>query len=208
MVENYLTYVCVSKPNLAKLKSQLRLVAPYVDHSVIVLGQRDDATENFLKEMDRLTVVYRPWDDSFRAQYQVGLDQIYKGWMLWLDDDEVPGLNMLDNLRAVIEASLGASRFDTVGFRCCEVWDGKMGDPGGYYRELLTAWNPTLRFEVDLHQAMLGKRSGVSSDLVYYHHKSKEGSLRGACRNFFTAGAWADGSESFLYWHERTGQDP
>ncbi|KKM71338.1 hypothetical protein LCGC14_1431620 [marine sediment metagenome] len=208
MVEDYLTYVCVSTPNLDKLKRHFELIHPYVDGSVIVLGQRDLETENFLNTMSGVTIVHRPWDDSFRAQYQVGLDRISGGWMLWLDDDEVPSQEMLEGLRPIIGQSQGASRFDTVGFRCCDVWDGQVGEPSGYHRELLTAWNPSLRFEVDLHQALLGKMRGVSSDLVYYHHKSTEGSLRGSCRNFFTAGAWADGAESFLYWYGRTGQDP
>lgn len=208
MSEDYLTYVCVSTPNLSKLKRHLELILPYVDRSVIVIGQREKEAESFLQGIENLVVVYRPWDDSFRAQYQAGLDAIHGGWMLWLDDDEVPSQEMLENLRGLVLGSYHSSKYDTVAFRCCDVWEGVIGEPGGYYRELLTAWSPNLRYEVDLHQSLQGKRVGIRSPYVYYHHKNQEGSLRGSCRNFFTSGAWADGEESFPYWYRLTGQDP
>lgn len=208
MVEDFITYVCVSTPNLEKLKRNLDLIAPFVDRSVIVIGKRDTEAESYLKSVPNLTLVYRPWDDSFRAQYQSGLDQIDKGWMLWLDDDEVPSKEMLSALRPIITESCGATKFDTVAFRCCDVWDGEVGQPGDYYREILTAWNPNLHFEIDLHQAMVGKMRGARAALVYYHYKNSGSGLRGSCRNFFIAGVWADGADSFPYWYEKTGQDP
>ena len=69
-------------------------------------------------------------------------------------------------------------------------------------------WNNQMRFEINLHQALVGKRAGVRCDAVYYHYKEQLGSMRGACRDFFTAGVWADHKESFEYWHHETGQDP
>ena len=204
----YITYVCVSSPNLDKLKKNLELIFPYVDRVVIVTGRRDEEAGQFLSQFDNLTTVYRPWSDSFRDQYQVGLDAINGGWMLWLDDDEVPSVEMLRSLRNIIIESDNATKFDTVSFRCCDVWDGNVGEPSDYYRELLTAWNPRLNFQISLHQALVGKMRGARSNDVYYHHKSQEGGMRGSCRNFFAAGVWADAKESFEYWYKETGQDP
>jgi glycosyltransferase involved in cell wall biosynthesis len=206
--QDYLTYVCVSTPHLDKLKRNLPLIMPYVDRALIVIGFRDEEAEAYLQTIPNLEIVYRPWDDSFRAQYQAGLDAITGGWMLWLDDDEVPSEEMLQSLRPIIQQSEYASKFDTVAFRCVDCWDGNTGQPSDYYREMLTAWNNQLRFEIDLHQAMVGKRGGVRCNAVYYHHKTQSGSLRGSCRNFFAGGVWADHKESFEYWFKETGQDP
>ncbi len=208
MVEDYITYVCVSSPSLDKLKRHLDLIFAYVDRCVVVIGSRDEEAEKFLKSITDLTLVYRPWDDSFRAQYQAALDQISGGWMLWLDDNEVPSKILLDSLRGIVEASQGATRFDTVAFRSCDIRDGEEEEPSGYRREILTAWGPSLKFDINLHQAMVGKKRGVSSDLIYYNYSTEKSSIRGACRNFFIGGVWADGEESFAYWQDKTGQDP
>jgi hypothetical protein len=206
--QGYITYVCISTPNLDKLKRNFELILPHVDRAVIVIGRRDAAAEEFLKSYDNVTAIFRPWDDSFRDQYQAGLSVIEGGWMLWLDDDEVPSLEMLKSLRPLIEQSKNATMFDTVAFRCCDAWDGKIGEPCDYYREMLMAWNNQMRFEIKLHQALLGKRRGVQCNAVYHHFKTQEGSMRGSCRNFFAAGVWSDAKESFEYWHGETGEDP
>lgn len=206
--QNYITYVCVSTPSLTKLKRNLPLIMPYVDRALIITGFRDEEAEAFLISQPNVEVVYRPWDDSFKRQYQAGLDAINGGWMLWLDDDEVPSEEMLQSLRPIIQHSEYATKFDTVSFRCVDCWDGNIGQPSDYYREMLTSWNNQLRFEIDLHQSMVGKRIGVRSNCVYYHHKDQKGSMRGGCRDFFIAGVWADHKESFEYWYKETGQDP
>jgi hypothetical protein len=206
--KDYITYVCVSTPNLDKLKRNFELILPYVDRAVIVIGRRDEDAEAFMKQHDKVSVVYRPWNDSFKEQYQVGLDAINGGWMLWLDDDELPSQEMLESLRPAIAQSQNASAFDTVAFRCCDVWDGNVGEPSDYYREMLIAWNNQMRYEIELHQALVGKRRGIRCDAIYYHHKDQLGSMSGACRDFFTAGVWADHKESFEYWYKETGQDP
>ncbi len=199
--QNYITYVCVATPNLEKLRRNFDIILPHVDRVVIVVGRQDPEAEEFLKGFDQVAVVYRPWDDSFRDQYQAGLDAVNGGWMLWLDDDEVPSEEMLKSLRPVIEQSKDASVFDTVAFKCCDVWDGNVGEPSDYYREMLMAWNNQMRFEINLHQALIGKRRGVRCSALYYHYKDQLGSLRGACRDFFTAGVWADHMDIIEYWH-------
>jgi hypothetical protein len=204
----YITYVCVSTPNLDKLKTNFDLILPHVDRAVIVIGRRDEEAEQYLAQFDNVTVVYRAWSDSFRDQYQAGLDVINGGWMLWLDDDEIPSIEMLQSLRGIIGQSDDAKNFDTVSFRCCDVWDGNVGEPSDYYRELLTAYNPRLNFQINLHQALVGKMRGAQSHTIYYHHKSQVGGMRGSCRNFFAGGVWADAKESFEYWHNETGEDP
>lgn len=205
---DYITYVCISTPNLNKLKRNFAVLGPHIDKAVVVIGRRDEEAEKFLGAQKNTTIIYREWDDSFRDQYQAGLNAVRGGWMLWLDDDELPSEEMLRSLRPLIKESQNATRFDVVSFRCCDVWDGKVGEPSNYYRELFTAWNPTLHFEINLHQYMAGKMRGARCDMVYYHHKSNNDSYRGAVRNWFIGGAWADSKEGFEYWHKETGQDP
>lgn len=206
--QDYITYVCVTTPNLDKIKRNFDLILPYVDRAVIVTGREDAKTAEYLSKFDQVTHVFRPWTDSFRDQYQAGLNVIEGGWMLWLDDDEVPSTEMLTLLRPIIEKSQKATLFDTVAFRCCDVWDGNVGEPSDYYREMLMAWNNQMRFEINLHQALIGKRRAVRCPAIYFHHKTQEGSMSGGCRDFFIAGVWADHKDSFEYWYKETGQDP
>ena len=157
LVQDYITYVCVTVPHLDKIKRNLDLILPYVDRAVIVIGRRDKEAEEFLSKFDNIQVVYRPWTDSFRDQYQAGLDVVEGGWMLWLDDDEVPSKDMLNSLRSIVARSQKATAFDTVSFRCCDAWDGNIGEPSDYYREMFIAWNNQLRFEINLHQSLVGQ---------------------------------------------------
>ena len=65
---NYITYVCVSTPNLDKLKKNFDLILPHVDRAVIVIGRKDEEAEQYLAQFPQVTVVYRAWSDSFRDQ--------------------------------------------------------------------------------------------------------------------------------------------
>lgn len=206
--DNHITYVCITTPNLDKMKRNLPLIMTHVDSALLVLGRRDDDAEKYFSTWPMVKTVYREWDDSFKKQYQFGLDNVKGGWLLWLDDDEVPSEKMLQSLRTVVEQSANGEKFDTVSFPSCDVWDNKVGEFCDYHREMLTKWNPQLHFEIELHQCLVGKHRGIRAEHGYYHFKEQDGGFRGACRNFFTAGVWADHKESFEYWHKETGQDP
>jgi len=202
-----LSYLCNTVPNLDKLKRNLSLLHLHMDKMIICIGQRDEKAEAFVKSFANATLVYYPWADSFRDAYQACLDHAPKeGWHLRLDDDEVPTLEMLREIRALSENP--HAQYDVVEFPCINVTDDRY-EHTDYCRELLYKWNPDLHYEVSLHQSLSGLRGPKArSPKHYLHYKSPLGALKSACRDFFIAGVWADHEESFLYWHKETGQDP
>jgi len=203
-----ITYQCVTVPNLDKIKRNLPLILPFVDEAVIVIGRKNEEAVEYLKSFDKVKVVFRPWQDSFRDQYQVGLNEITGGWVLILDDDEVPSEGMLRSLRPLIEQSNNGENFDVVEFRAIDVRPSGEHHLTDYYRQMFYKWNPRLHYEIDLHQALVGLMRGARCAQTYFHIKSDDGALRGACRDFFVAGVWADHKESFEYWYHQTRQDP
>lgn len=201
-----ISYLCNTVPNLDKLKRNLPLIHPYVDQTVICVSQRDEEAEAYVKSFNNVTLVHFPWADSFRDAYQVCLNYAPReGWHLRLDDDEVPTLDMLRELRTLENSAQGG--YDAVAFPCTNVINDEHSDID-YHRELFYRWNPALHYEVNLHQSLVGLNQAVRSHSRYLHYKSPLGALKSGCRDFFIAGVWADHEESFLYWHQITKQDP
>lgn len=203
-----ITYMCVTTPNLDKLKRNLPVVLPHVDEAVIVVGRESSETMEYLAKFPQVKAVFRPWTDSFRDQYQAGLDQIKGGWVNIMDDDEIPSEAMLRSFPALIEKSQGGKAFDVVDFPAIEVRQNGEYHRTDYHRQMFYRWNPNLRYEINLHQALVGLMRGARCSAPYYHYKNDDGALKGACRDFFIAGVWADHKESFEYWYKETGQDP
>ncbi len=208
VASNHITYMCVSVPNLSKLKRNLPLVLPHVDSAVIVIGRKCEETITYLKRFPQVKIIYNPWKDSFRDQYQVGLNNIDGGWVNIMDDDEISSEGMLRSFRPLIEQSKDGSVFDVVEFRAVEIRENRIGEPTDYYRQMLYKWEPHLRYQINLHQALVGLKRGSRLQELYYHFKDDLGNLRGGCRDFFTAGVWADHKDSFEYWYKETDQDP
>lgn len=205
---NHITYMCVTVPNLPKLKRNLAIVLPHVDEAVIVIGKKCEETIAYLKKFPQVKIIYNCWNDSFRDQYQVGLNNIEGGWVNIMDDDEIPSEAMLNSFRDIIQESQNGTKFDVVEFRSCDVREGKIGEPTDYYRQMFYKWEPHLHYEISLHQGLVGLKRGARSNDLYYHFKSDTGNMKGGCRDFFIAGVWADHKESFEYWYKETGQDP
>jgi glycosyltransferase involved in cell wall biosynthesis len=208
LVKEPITYMSITVPNLDKLKRNLPIVLPHVDEAVIVIGRESPETLEYLSRFSQVRPVFRSWTDSFRAQYQAGLDQIKGGWVNIMDDDEIPSEDMLRSFPELIERSQNGRVFDVVEFQAIEVRQNGDYHRTDYYRQMFYRWNPNLRYEIELHQALVGLMRGARCQAPYYHVKKEGASLKGACRDFFIAGVWADHKESFEYWHKETGQDP
>lgn len=204
-----ITYLCNTTPNLDKLQRNLPHILPYVEGAVICIGERNAEAEAYCKSFDKVKLVHFPWNDSFREAYQTCFDHAPReGWHLRMDDDEVPSLEMLGQLRDLIFSTDRGTFTDVFSFRCTNVID-ETEEPTNYYREMLYRWSPSLRYEVDLHQSLVGLRGPCArSEATYYHHKTTIGVLRASARDFFISGSWADSIEGFTYWHRETGQDP
>lgn len=81
------------------LNQQLSLVKPYVDTIRVCDGAGNDSTKDICKEFNA-KYYYRQWDDNFAAQDNVLFSKAKnKEWILVMDSDELPSVELLKNLR-------------------------------------------------------------------------------------------------------------
>lgn len=200
--DDSITYVTVTQDRLPNNKRNLPIVLPHVDRCVIVDGFSKDGTYEYLTSLGpKVQVFQREWDDNFANQYNEYLRHIKGGWVLLMDDDEVPSEGMLNSLREIVKASDGGKKFDTVEFRANDItynvgdWANRVDNgPCEYYRQVFFKWNPNLHYTINLHQALQGLRGpGARCTEHYYHIKSTLDQYRNACRNYFIGGEWPSG---------------
>jgi len=206
MRQEPITFCCVSKPHLDKLKELVPLVLPYVDRVVIVIGEDDQETKDFLSSLgEKVECHYYPWEDNFAKQWNNYLNHISYGWILILDDDESPSKEMLESLDQFVEQSHYGERFCFVEFRCHNISEGQLADhPAEYWRQLLFRYNPMMKYMggtvTGCHQYVAGHQNnrGVRSDLIYYHSKTFKEEHQHSFRNWWTYGVWPHGSREGL----------
>lgn len=200
MEEDHITYASVSVPRLHNLKRNLPKILPWVDRALIVIGVQDEEAISYLKSLgEKVSILYREWDGSFPDQYNVYLPYITGGWVLIQDDDELASDELLQTMRPLIGASGNGRHFDVVAFRCQMVGHGyeethnRSDEEEPPYREIFYRWNPTLHYEVEVHQSLVGLRGPqIKRQECYYHIKDDVDLLRNACRSYFVGGRWDD----------------
>lgn len=202
-MQEKITLCCVTQNNIKKVKELVPRVINYVDEAVFVDGYSVDGTKEWLESYSpKIKVVQRRWDDSFSKQYNKFVEEIRDGWMLILDDDEIPSEAMLKVLRGLVNDSIGGRNYDFIEFKCTPIEidrDGKIlsnNGPVNYYRMLLHRYNPGMKYVIDLHQNLIGHRYSIPlrREETYYHIKSDEDSFKNACRNWWIDGVWLTGS--------------
>lgn len=203
--DDSITYVVVTQDRLENNKRNFPVILPYVDRAVVVDGFSKDGTLEYLKSLgSKVQVVQNKWEDSFAKQYNQYLKHIKGGWVLLCDDDELPSDGLLRSLRELVKQSEKGSKFSTVEFRANDIsyqvgkWDQRVDNgPCEYYRQIFFKWYPDMRYEIDLHQALIGLRGPVARCTEHYYHiKSTRDEYRNACRNFFIEGPWPSGART------------
>lgn len=202
-----LTFACVTKPHLNRLQVLVPKVLPYVDRAVIVIGEKDQASIDYLKSLgEKVEVYYYKWHDNFAASWNAYLRQINDGWVLILDDDEVPSDHMLESLNGYINNSGSGKAFCGVGFRCNPISEGQDLGPCDYYRQVFFRRRPEMSYisadpESGCHQCLVGHQNGnilrSKDNEVYYHIKSLKEEYRNASRNYFIYSIWV--SDTNIY---------
>jgi len=209
-MDNRITYACVTRPNLDAVKRNIPLIMPHVDQAVLVLGEENKEVESFLDQYPNVHQVRFDWCDDFAASWNAYINFLhareYRGWVLILDDDEVPSEQMLAELRPIAEGRHG--QISAVEFRCNPVYDGNDTGPCNYWRRVFYRLRPGAQYRCHLHQFLVGSAPGriIRSDATYYHFKTTLGEYTGACRNWWQGGIWRSGArmdgEKGLEWHE------
>jgi len=209
-----ITFACITKPHLDRLKALIPKVMPYVDRAVIVIGERDSEVEKYLKSFgSKMSIVYKEWKDNFAAQWNIYLQYIEDGWVLLCDDDEIPSEDLLDSLDDYINNSDQGNKYCHVAFRCNPISEGQDMGPCNYWRQLFFRYNIGMHYrggpKTGCHQYIVGYQNGrgIDDDVagrVYYHVKPLEDEYRNAARNYFIYGIWKHGSsdgEQREEWH-------
>jgi glycosyltransferase involved in cell wall biosynthesis len=195
-----ITFATVTKPHLNRLKVLIPKVLPYVDRVVVVIGERDQKTEEYLKSFgDMVEIYYYKWHDNFAASWNAYLKQIEEGWVLICDDDEIPSDAMLGSLDDYINESARGENYCAIGFRCNPISEGQDMGPCNYYRQIFFRHIPGMRYasadpETGCHQCLIGYQNNriihSRDHEVYYHVKSLIDEYRNASRNYFIYSIW------------------
>jgi glycosyltransferase involved in cell wall biosynthesis len=212
-----LTFATVTKPHLDRLQVLVPKVLPFVDRAVIVVGERNQEVEQYLKSLGpKVELFYYKWHDNFAASWNAYLQQIVDGWVMILDDDEVPSDSMLESLDGYINGSARGEKYCAIGFRCNPISEGQDMGPCNYYRQVFFRRAPGMKYvsadkESGCHQCLVGypnNRIIHSRDHeVYYHIKPLIDEYRNASRNYWTYSIWV--SDTNIYrseeWKELKG---
>lgn len=207
-----ITLACVTKPHLSRLQNLLPKCLPYVDRCVIVVGERDKETEQYLKSLGpKVEIFYYQWRDNFAASWNAYLNQIKSGWIVIVDDDEVPSEPMLKSLDDYVNNSDCGYKYCCVEFRCNPISEGQDMGPCNYWRQIFFRYHPGIHYlggtKTGCHQYVCGYQNNrlIRSDFTYYHIKPLKDEYRNAARNYFIYGIWLHGSkdgEQREEWHE------
>jgi len=210
--QELITLACCSVPRLDNLKKLLPRTLPYIDRAVIVTGERDSESEAFLDSLDNVEWHYYPWEDNFAKQWNNYLKHVDSGWVLIVDDDEIPSEGLLQSLGPLVDNSDFGNKFCIVEFRCHNISEGQLApEPANYWRQIFYRYNPNIGYrggpQTGCHQYRLGYQNwrGIRSDAVYYHDKPLLAEYRQASRNYFIYGIWLHGSTEGVQreeWHE------
>lgn len=215
MRQEPITFACVTAPRPDNLRRLVPAVLPYVDRVVLIFGHKDMEIADELKNMsDKVEIYYRPWDDNFIAQFSCYLDVVNEGWILIVDDDELPSGEALDSLDTLVNDSNYGQNFCSVGFRAHDVSEGVLAErPADFWKQMFFRYVPTLYYaggeKTGCHQCIAGFQNDriVASKAVYYHIKSLRDEYEHAARNYFIYGVWLPGphitdGERREEWHE------
>src|SRR3990167_9365860 len=152
-----ITYACVTQDRASWMRRNLQKILPFVDRAVIVDGGSKDDTVAVCQGFgSKVKVVHFPWCDDFAASYNAYIREITGGWVLILDDDEVPSYAMLNTLRDIANAGGGQG----IAYECASVYEftdeeNEWNIPGnGHHREIFYPFNGSCHYEVRLHQKL------------------------------------------------------
>lgn len=195
------TFVCMSTPRLGNLERMLPRILPYVDQALIVIGRKDQEAITYLKSLGpKVKIVYRQWTDNFMEQWSVWTHHVKEGWVLLLDDDEVPSIELLASLDVYVNTAEKGEKHSCIEFRANPVSEGQDLGPANYWRQVFFRVVPGMHYrggtKTGCHQYLVGYQNNriVRSNHVYYHIKSLREEYRNAARNYFIYGIWKHGS--------------
>ena len=115
--------------NDGKLEFLLTSVAGHFDAIRICDGGCSTATRGVCSSHE-VSYYPHPWRDDLSAQWNYLLEQAQVGeWILHMDDDEVPSVPLLKQLRGLVEESNRGEAFDLVQIPGLLCRDGQLEEP-------------------------------------------------------------------------------
>ena len=206
MSQEKITLACVTKPHLHRLKVLLPKVLPFVDECVLIFGEKDQESIDYVKSLGpKIRAYHYVWRDNFADSWNAYLEKIKEGWVLILDDDEIPSDALLESLRGHIESSGNGTKYSCIEFRCNPISEGQDMGPCNYFREIFFKYSPGMHYrsahKSGCHQRLVGYQSRmIRCDDVYYHIKPLIDEYRNASRNYFIYSIWV--SDQNIYQSE------
>lgn len=202
--------ICImtERKNLSLVMMTVSIVGDIFDE-VIVQGN-DFNTDDIhqLQELGARTYV-EPWNDEFSEYKNKLISHARSEWVLVLDYDEIPGSEMLEELRKIVEQSENGTKYNLVGFKSVDVLVDEEGieikrDDPKEGKELLHL-NVKAPYYGSPHIWLKPNYfpwKPIKTDLVYLHAKTEMKILKQSTLNFFLGGAGDNLREKNPLWVE------
>jgi len=192
---------------------------PYVDRIVIVHeGVLSQEVMDKLSKEYGCELYYRHWDDNFPAQRNEYLKRVTEGWVLVTDSDELPGEELLKNLKNVVKMSVNGGRFNACKIAAHDITANDDGTQqpvtvSGFKKLLFFKWYPGIHYEgigvsKTVHEELVGANWNIATlpdDYYYEHYKKSSEVWNRAFRNFHCGGGGNNLGKTNPVWNEYRG---
>lgn len=219
MSQPKITYCLLTMNRLKELQKAVRLIAPYVDRTIVIDGCSTDSSMAWLQsyECKTLNVDYR-----FIPQYlyQYGNHNPdkrnpyltlagYDGWLLCMDDDEYLEEDALQNLR-VLASDAEAKGYDGIKFLPHDIWtmeDGSVRDVRhtDWWAPMFWKSFPGQRYEGHTHVRIVrpgAKDNWLKTKYYYKHIKDERRLWRNSTQNYWTTVGLAQNNTNDQTWRD------
>ncbi len=172
--------------------------------------QGDDFTEEDIKLLESYgaQVHTEPWVDDFSGYKNKAIAPANTEWVLILDHDEIPTLDLAENLKGIIERSNHGKKYNMVQFDAIDVWTMD-GDPISEHRTTsgkgVLHWNVPDAYYGNPHiwlKPNFYPWKMVHADHAYRHVKEQDTVLPNSVRNVFLGGGGDNTREDNPNWVE------
>lgn len=179
-----------------QLKRLIENTKDYFDVIRICDGGSSDGTKEIIKEYPNAEFYYREWDDDYAAQDNELLKQARRGdWIMIMDDDECPSLQLLEHLEQIIDYCNKFS-YNMVSLPSLLVLNGEpeckteifieevKNDIRNPFRKYwLFKYDSTVKSYGTPHRSVESKKGWKVYDqpYPYFHYKSSEGFIINDC---------------------------
>ncbi len=194
-----ITYCMIGTNRLNEIRPYIESTLPYIDRFIFIDGGSTDDTIKYLESLNpkygnKIEVYIHKWQDKFSGQRNNYLkhfaEKQSEGWILVSDTDEHFTIDTLSKLRDI---AVSSEEYNGIGFQVEDIiTDIDDQDKivfqkiNPYWKNLLFKYHPSIRYEGEPHECLVGHHIRWKQvNLIYQHKRSQRKIYERSVENFF-----------------------